>query len=80
MLWYKLNSTEELLRLCGVGIHDMHTVKKEIKCSGNSEILNEIGLDTTRKLEQYDLIRVVSRAISRSISESPLHLISFLTV
>ena len=56
------------------------TVKKDIKCSGNSEILQDILRDTTQKSKKNELIRVVSRTIVYSFSESPLHFISFLTV
>ena len=51
-----------------------------MKCSGDSEILNEIARNTKCKSEKQELIRVVSRTISCSISESPLHVISFLKV
>ena len=56
------------------------TVRKEVKCSGDSELrylLHEIGRDTTRNSEKHVLIRVLSRAISCSISKSPLHFIYF---
>ena len=36
--------------------------------------------DTTRKSQKHELIQVVSRTISCSISEAPLNFISFLTV
>ena len=52
-------------------------VKKEIKCSEDFKILNEIFRETTRKLEKHELIRVVSRSISCSISKFPAHLIFF---
>ena len=56
------------------------TVTKEMKCSGDSEILYEIVRDTTRIPEEHELISVISRTISCIISESPLHFIYFLTV
>ena len=57
-----------------------HIVQKERKCCGNSEILHKKVRDTTRKLEKHELICVVLRTISCIISESPLQLISFLTL
>ena len=39
-------------------------VKKEIKLSGDSEILNEIVRDFRRKSENHEVTRVVSRTIS----------------
>ena len=59
-----------------------HTVRKEIKCSGDSEILHEKVRDTTctRKSEKHEIIRVVSRTISCSISESRLHFIFVLSI
>ena len=56
------------------------TVRKEIKCCTDSEILHGIVHYTTRKSEKHNLIRVVSWTNLCSISESPLHFISFLTV
>ena len=38
--------------------------KKEIKLSGDSEILNEIVRDFRRKSENHEVTRVVSRTIS----------------
>ena len=35
-------------------------LKKEMKCSGDSEILHEIVRDNTRKSEKHELIREVS--------------------
>ena len=35
------------------------TVKKELKCIGDSEIVHEIVRDTTRKSEEHELICVV---------------------
>ena len=65
----------------GVSELHTHTVKKKLKCSGDSEILHELVVrDTTRKSEKHELIRVVSRTISYGISKSLLHFISFLTV
>ena len=58
----------------------VYTLKKELKCSRDSEILHEIVRDTTRKSEKYELVRIVSRTISCRISKSTLHFISFLTV
>ena len=52
-------------------------VKKEIKCSEDFKILNEIFRETTRKLEKHELIRVVSRSISCGISKFPAHLMFF---
>ena len=34
-----------------------YTVKKEMKCSGDSVILHEIVRDSTRKAEKHELIR-----------------------
>ena len=45
-------------------------------CSGDYFVI----LHCSRKSEKHEQIRVVSRTISCSISESPLHFISFLTV
>ena len=56
------------------------TVKKEMKCSENSDILHEIVRDTTQIRSCFSDFRVVSQTISCSISESPLHFKSFLTV
>ena len=36
------------------------SVRKEMKCSGETEILHELVHDTTRKSESHELIRVVS--------------------
>ena len=36
------------------------TVWKEMKCSGETEILHQLVHDTTRKSESHELIRVVS--------------------
>ena len=58
-------------------------VKKEMKCNGDSEILHKIVRDTTRISSCFSEFRVVSRTIwctYSSISESPLHFTSFLTV
>ena len=49
-----------------------HTVRKEIKCSGDLEILHKIVCATIRKLGKHELFRVLSRTISFSISKSPL--------
>ena len=57
-----------------------YTINQEKKCSGDFEILHVIVHDATRKSEKYEIIREVSRTISCSTSESPLHHISFLTV
>ena len=48
-----------------------------MNCSGDSEILHQIVRDTTRKSEKHELIRVVSRTISCSISESPLKFLTW---
>ena len=66
--------------LCTQQTSTPYTVRKEIKCSGDSEILREIARDTTRIKSCRSDFRVVSRPISFSISEFPLHFISFLTV
>ena len=42
-----------------------------------SDKLHEIFRDITWKSEKHELIRVISRTISCSISESPLHFIFF---
>ena len=57
-----------------------YTVRKEMKCSGASEILHGLVHDTTRISSFFSDFRVVSWTNSCRISESPLHLISFLTV
>ena len=60
-----------------------YTVRKEIKCSGDSEILvHEIVRDNTQTQISlcFSNFRVLSRTIWCSISESTLHLISFLTI
>ena len=62
-----------------LGIWDC-TVKNEMKCSGDYEILHKIIRDTTRKSEKHELICVGFATISCSISEFPLLFISFLTV
>ena len=54
-----------------------YTVWKEIKWS---EILYELVRDTTCKSEKHELICAVSWTNLCSISESPSHIISFLTV
>ena len=54
--------------------------KKEIKCSGDSEIIIEIVRNPTRKSEKQEIVRVVSLTISCNISESQLHFISLLTL
>ena len=51
-----------------------------MKCSGDYEILHGIVRDATRISSCFSDFHVVSRTISCSISESPLHFISFLTV
>ena len=53
------------------------TVENEIKCSRNSEVLHIIVHDTKRTSSCFSNFRVVSRTISFSISESPLHFIFF---
>ena len=55
-------------------------IKRILSVAEDFEILHEIVRDITRKSEKHELIRVESRTISCSISESPLHFISFLTV
>ena len=47
--------------------------KKEMKCSGDSEILRKKFRDTTQITSCISDSRVVSRTISCTISESPLH-------
>ena len=37
-----------------------YTLKKEMKCNGDFEILREIFRDTARKSEKHELFRVVS--------------------
>ena len=37
------------------------TVKKEMRCSEDSEILHEVARHTARKSEKHELFRVVSR-------------------
>ena len=87
LIFYPINITEEwMLKILfsGVRVHVNFSgifvllcifvclrcnVKQEIKCSGNSELLHE-------KSEKHELVRVVSRTISCSISES--HHTSFL--
>ena len=58
------------------------SVKKEMKCSGDFEILHEIVRDNTQKSENHELILLLSRTIlcSTRISESLLQFIPFLTV
>ena len=58
----------------------LHTVNKEMKCSGVSKILQKIFLDTTRISSSFSDFRAVSRTISCSLSEFPLHFIFFLEV
>ena len=58
----------------------MHTVRNEMQCGGETEIIHELVHDTARKYENHELIRVVSWTNSWSISVSPLHFISFWTV
>ena len=38
----------------------VYTVRKEIKCSGETEILHELVHDTTRKPDTHEQIRLVS--------------------
>ena len=38
----------------------MYTVRKEMKCSGDPEILHGLVHDTTRKLEKHELFYEVS--------------------
>ena len=64
----------------GVSELHTHTVKKKLKCSGDSEILHEFVVsDTTRKSEKHELIRVVSRSRSSTYIGIPatLHLIFY---
>ena len=56
------------------------TVRKEIKWRRNSEILLGLVYDTTWISSYFTDFRVVSWTNSCSISEFPLHFISFLTV
>ena len=37
---------------------DFFNVRKEMKCSGDSEVLHEIVRDTSQKSEKHELIRV----------------------
>ena len=48
----------------------LHTVRKEMKCSWDSEILHEIVLETTQISSCISDFHLVSRTISCSISES----------
>ena len=50
------------------------TVRKEIKCSRETQVLHELVQDATRKSESHELFRVVH------ILVSPLHFICFPTV
>ena len=54
-----------------------HTVRKEMKCSMGNQDTTRIVHDNTRKSESHELIHVVSWAISRSISVSPLQYSTF---
>ena len=67
-----------ILRLTNLFL--LHTVNKEMKCSGVSKILQEIFLDTTWISLGFSDFRVVSRTISCSISEFLPHFIFFLEV
>ena len=60
----------------------MYTVRKDIECSGETEILPELVFDTARELVHDISIfaKYISRTYLCSISVSPLHFISFLTV
>ena len=49
----------------------------EMKCSGDSQILQGLVHDTTRTSSCFFYFCIVSQTNSCSISESPLHLISF---
>ena len=49
------------------------TVRTEIKCNGESQILHELVHETTRKSESQELIRKVSRTKSCIISVFSLH-------
>ena len=55
----------------------VYTVRKEMKCRGDSEILHEIVRDTSRKSEKHELILEVSQTVSCSILESPIRFIFF---
>ena len=48
--------------VCLLYFYSVCTVRQEMKCSGDSEILQEIVCDTTRKSEKHELIRVVLQA------------------
>ena len=37
----------------------IHSIRKEMKCSSDSEILHEVVCDTSRKLDKHELIRVL---------------------
>ena len=62
------------------GIGQKTVKQNEINSRGDSEMLHEIARDTTRKSVKHKRIRVVSRTVSCSISESTLQFISFLPV
>ena len=40
----------------GLKHHAVYTVRNEMKCSWETEILHELVLDTARKSENHDLI------------------------
>ena len=50
------------IEACLYYFYSVCTVRQEMKCSRDSEILQEIVCDTTRKSEKHELIRVVSQA------------------
>ena len=62
----KNNIFENVNTLCTVCI--LYTVRKEIKCSGDSEILNEIICDTTPISSCFYDLNIVSQTISFSKS------------
>ena len=58
----------------------IYAVKKEIACSGDSEILHGLVHVTTRINSCFFDFRVVARTNSCSILKSPLKFLFFLTV
>ena len=75
-----MDSSEDEGTMGSSGLHHPCTVKKEMKCSGDSEILPEKVRDTSQIRSRFSDFHEVSRTISCSISESKLHSISFLIV
>ena len=50
------------IEACLYYFYSVCTVRQEMKCSGDSDILQEIVRDTIQKSEKHELIRVVSQA------------------